>query len=397
MITVIDALMGAGKTSFAIQYINDHPEENILYITPYLDEDKRVADNVNCDMQHPTFKHGTKFEDLLNLLQEKENIASTHALFMRLDDSCRDILINGQYTLILDETINVVEPYNLKHRDDIKYLLENGSIRIADDGRLEWLGGDIDTSYNKIKTLAEKHTLYFIDNTLLVWCYPPEIFKLFPKVFIMTYMFKASILRYYLDLINAEYEIKSLKKSEGQFYICDYFKPDLSLYRAKIHVYIERDLTENFTQKESSLSATWLRSGRHEKEIDIIRRNIYNYFTNKEPAKGKQIIWTTLKDCQDKLKGKGYTLRFVSHNYRATNNYSEATHLCYALNKYLDPGVIKFFSHNGIRVNQDLYALSEMLQWIWRSAIRNDEDIYIYIPSKRMRRLLLEWLDEKYQ
>lgn len=397
MITVIDALMGAGKTSFAIQYINQHPDENILYIAPYLEEDKRIGDNVERVMRYPTFKDGRKFDDLLNLLQCQEDIASTHALFMKLDHDCKDILEQGQYTLILDETVNVVEPYNLKHKDDIKYLLQKGSIKIDDSGYIEWLDEDIDTRYNEIKILAQNHSLFFVDKMLLMWRYPPEIFKLFPKVFIMTYMFKASILRYYLDLINAEYEIKSLKKSEGQFYVCDYFKPDLSLYREKIHVYIERDLTENFTQKESSLSATWLRSGRHDKEIDIIRRNIYNYFTNKEPAKGKQIIWTTLKDCQDKLKGKGYTLRFVSHNYRATNNYSEATHLCYALNKYLDPGVIKFFFHNGIRVNQDLYALSEMLQWIWRSAIRNDEDIYIYIPSKRMRRLLLEWLDEKYQ
>ena len=46
MITVIDALMGAGKTSFAIQYINQHPDENILYIALYLEEDKRIGDNV---------------------------------------------------------------------------------------------------------------------------------------------------------------------------------------------------------------------------------------------------------------------------------------------------------------------------------------------------------------
>lgn len=397
MITVIDALMGAGKTSFAIQYINDHPEENILYITPYLNEDKRIVDNVNCDMQHPSFENGTKFDDLLNLLQQKENIASTHALFMKLDDSCSDVLKNGQYTLILDETINVVEPHNLNHRDDIRYLLDNGSISIDDAGRLEWLGGDIDTSYNEIKVLAEKHTLYFIDNTLLVWVYPPEIFKLFPKVYIMTYMFSASILRYYLDFIKAEYEIRSLKKSEGQFYVCDYFKPDLSQYRDKIHVYIKRDLTENFNQKESSLSATWFRNGKHKHEIDIIQRNIYNYFTNKEPAKAKNIIWTTLISSLEQLKGKGYATRFVAHNCRATNDYSEATHLCYALNKYLDPGIIKFFLYNGIKIDQDLYALSELVQWIWRSAIRNDEEIYIYIPSKRMRRLLLEWLDGKYQ
>lgn len=40
------------------------------------------------------------------------------------------------------------------------------------------------------------------------------------------------------------------------------------------------------------------------------------------------------------------------------------------------------------------WALSEMIQWIWRSAIRDGEDIYIYIPSERMRNLLSDWIDE---
>ena len=40
-----------------------------------------------------------------------------------------------------------------------------------------------------------------------------------------------------------------------------------------------------------------------------------------------------------------------------------------------------------------MYALSEMIQWIFRSRIRNNEDINIYIPSSRMRNLLIEFLE----
>ena len=43
-------------------------------------------------------------------------------------------------------------------------------------------------------------------------------------------------------------------------------------------------------------------------------------------------------------------------------------------------------------LNNDKIALAEMLQWIWRSQIRRGQPINIYIPSKRMRRLLMEWL-----
>jgi hypothetical protein len=31
------------------------------------------------------------------------------------------------------------------------------------------------------------------------------------------------------------------------------------------------------------------------------------------------------------------------------------------------------------------------LQWIFRSAIREQKDVKLYLPSKRMRKLLHEW------
>ena len=46
-----------------------------------------------------------------------------------------------------------------------------------------------------------------------------------------------------------------------------------------------------------------------------------------------------------------------------------------------------------IKVDENSYALSELLQWIWRSQIRNGEPITIYIPSKRMRESLKNFLN----
>ena len=59
----------------------------------------------------------------------------------------------------------------------------------------------------------------------------------------------------------------------------------------------------------------------------------------------------------------------------------------------MHPAITQFFAQKGIKVDEDLYALSEMIQWIWRSQIRNGEKINIYIPSTRMRLLLKSWLD----
>ena len=62
---------------------------------------------------------------------------------------------------------------------------------------------------------------------------------------------------------------------------------------------------------------------------------------------------------------------------------------------YISPFLVNYFKGKDISINQDVYALSEMLQWIFRSRIRNDESIFLYVPSKRIRKLFLNWLDNK--
>ena len=64
------------------------------------------------------------------------------------------------------------------------------------------------------------------------------------------------------------------------------------------------------------------------------------------------------------------------------------------MNRYMNPIVKNFFLQHGVAVDEDGYALSEMLQFIWRSAIRNGEEIWVYIPSIRMRNLLKQWIEE---
>jgi hypothetical protein len=55
---------------------------------------------------------------------------------------------------------------------------------------------------------------------------------------------------------------------------------------------------------------------------------------------------------------------------------------------------MKFFKKKNIEVNQDDWALSELIQWVWRSAIRNGKPITLFIPSGRMRTLFKNWLGE---
>ena len=92
---------------------------------------------------------------------------------------------------------------------------------------------------------------------------------------------------------------------------------------------------------------------------------------------------------------KGYTKGFIACNLRATNDYVERYNLAYCINIFNQPFIDQFFKSKDITINQDLYALSELIQWLWRSRIRRYEPITIYIPSKRMRNLLTLWLEDE--
>lgn len=120
-----------------------------------------------------------------------------------------------------------------------------------------------------------------------------------------------------------------------------------------------------------------------------------NYFRNIVKGKSDENMWTTLKIAKPHLKGDGYSKGFVELNARATNKYKHKKNLAYVYNRYLNPIEAGFFKKYGIKVNEDLYALSELLQWVFRSAIRDGESINLYLPSERMRRLLKEYLGKE--
>jgi hypothetical protein len=103
--------------------------------------------------------------------------------------------------------------------------------------------------------------------------------------------------------------------------------------------------------------------------------------------------WPTFEKKRKQLKGKGYAKGFIPCNAKATNDHIEKRSLAYLCNRFYQPRTKQFLEERGFDVHNDLFALSEMLQWLWRSQIRRGDPIHVFIPSSRMRRLLELWLD----
>ena len=395
-ITVIDSIMGSGKTSFAINKMNTDKENNYIYITPYLTEVQRIKES--CSERKfidPKNLGQGKLNSLHDLILKNKNITSTHALFKMSTETTKELLKANNYILILDEVMNVVEQVPLK-KDDLSVLLKSDSITIQDNGLVQWNEDkrNFESKYDDIKIMCKSNSVFLVNNSLFMWTFPIDIFNAFKEVYILTYLFNGQIQRYYYDLYNVKYEYKSVKKASNDYVLCDYIE-QYNMNEIKNNIYlIEEDKINNIGENEFALSKTWFEKS-DDDLLKQLKKNIANFYRNKlngVNSKSKDNMWTTFKDYKSKLSGSGYTKGFVSLGTRATNDYADKSALAYCSNTFLNPMVKQFFHMHNVEVNENMYALSELIQWIWRSRIRQGQPIDLYIPSRRMRDLFINWL-----
>lgn len=395
-VTVIDAIMGAGKTSFILEQINaSKPSDRFIFITPYIDEVERVIKTVNHPVYSPNANDNdsrTKLQSMKNAIIDGKSIVSTHSLFTLADDELISMLKRADYSLILDEVMDVVEGVNIS-QGDVHSLIAKEYVKIEDDGKVIWMDDSYTgKSFRKVQKHAKSGSLYFLSGKYLIWAYPPRIFNVFDHVYVLTYLFEGSSMRQYFDIYGIDYEIMSVRGAGD-------FKRRLTSYdrhsenREEIYKLIELyegDMNDN--TNEFYLSSTWLKRNVNKSKGIQMQRNLVNWFCNmNKDAESSQRYWTTLKDAVQPLKGKGYASRWIPFNIRATNAHADCFVLAYVYNRFLHPDETTFFTANDRPIDEDLRALSDLLQWVWRSRIRNGEPIRLYLPSMRMRRLLKQW------
>ena len=77
---------------------------------------------------------------------------------------------------------------------------------------------------------------------------------------------------------------------------------------------------------------------------------------------------------------------------RATNDYKHKWCVVHAYNRFPMVNVASYLSDYGCPIDQQVFSKSEMVQWIWRSRIREMKPITVAIASKRMHKLFSDWL-----
>ncbi len=424
--------------------MNEHDETPYIYISPLREMFNRLDGRGNYEGRGTSRQfftpvnhnaEGTKLRGIKNDMLAGRDIKSTHSLFLRFDDECVDIVSSRKYHLIIDEDLNVAtvlsnaakkgledEEYFQDMRqpitkDDLDWLLENGNIRINQNNhnQVEWIKNSdgLNHRYKDVETIIrtgaislvnEKQKDGRIESAYIIWAFPISILNAFENITILTYRYRSSILKAYLDFHGIQYEHSTVVTDETGLHLAQ-FDPSIEKgyeYARLIKICDAPKLNavgvRESLRKQYPLSSAWYGKRENQQQIIQLRNNTYNFIRNYAHADRDRVMWTTFKSYKKRLTPHSYATTtanaetWVQCGCRATEQYADRTCLAYLIDKHLNPGIVHFLGMRNIRIDNDEYALSDALQWIFRSAIRRGNEIELYIPSQRMRNLVNSWL-----
>ena len=413
--SVIDSIMGSGKTTWMIDHINEtHRNEladsfdtgilkptRYLVITPNLTEVDRIsAACPSLGFKNPQPINGRKYWGLEHLVRSGENVCATHALFKLLNRDIYDELKQQGYTLVIDEALDCVDLFKGLTKADRNILFQNDMVSVEPETyRLCWnedLHHDYKGKYEDVMGLCRNGNLVFFKNSTLLWEFPVEFLECFKQVYVLTYLFHGSAMASYLSANRVRFDMYGIQDGKR----VKWEEIDEAAIKAKLRPLI--NIYEGKGNKIGSwegkgnrpMSSSWYEN-QDGAVLAALKASTENYFKKIAKTPSSVNCWTTFKAYRSKVAGKRYSRGFLPNNLRATNSEIHRRSMAYLCNTFFHPTLSNYFKERKVTTYEDLYALSEMLQWIWRSGIRRYDNITLFIPSDRMRNLLKTWLESE--
>lgn len=405
VIKIVDDIMGSGKSTWAINHINQNPDKKFLCIVPLLSECERFKEKTDIDIIDPE-KWGSKWKNFRWLVENDKNIVTTHSLIKMMDLDMLELLKSKNYVLMIDECLDVLDTYKIS-KDDLKIIFNEKLVSLDEDGFLVWNEErkPYKGVYGNIKRLCSFKSLmgFKKENSdelarIIMWNFPVDFFKCFDESYIFTYLWEGSIQKSYFDIHGIKYEKYMLDYDRQLIPHCK----EIEYEKRKNIVDLINIYDGKFNKigmkigKSNPLSKSWYEDKRKKNRsiFSQLKNNTENYFRTVTKTKSIDNMYTVFKPYCKYVKGEGYTKGFVSCNARGTNEFKNKKSLAYLINFFMSPDIKQFVEHYHIEFDDNLFSLSALLQWIWRSQIRDGKSIDLYIPSERMRELLKIWINE---
>ena len=400
-VTIIDQPCGSGKTSRMLKSFKR--DLKYLVVVPLLSEVQRIIKDASVEFKEPSDEQSNKSESLEELLLLGVNVVTTHKLYTDVAHMARKGLLSD-YHIIIDEVLDVCKVVSDKSSTSVRELYLGPKYICVDeeDGKVvatqKWDNqkDDIkDTLDHRIYNYAKAGCLYLLNDMFFIWALPPALLRNGLSVTIMTYKAQGSIFELYLEKLGIKPKHKVCTDEEEAVFI----RKARDLITVKTIPSLEK-MKFNFGGQQrfkkfpncSKKVATALKN--------LKERDLKDIPTNEVVLTCVKSLWykSGSKDTKDPKSGpfslnsrmfKG--TQWISNTTRGTNNYSHCSTLIYLYDQHPHPHLVNWLDAGGVNFS-DKYALTELIQWIWRSRVRNDQPITIYMPSERMRDILDNWL-----
>ena len=333
-------------------------------------------------------------------------------MYERLVPMVRDGLLDD-YDIIIDEVPKVVEMVTSKSKTSIQeFYLDAGYMDVdATTGLVRptmkwWQNRDdvSDTLSPQILTFAETGCLYLQEGKMFIWALPQSILTAGRSVTVMTYKSEGSMLLAYLRKLGLPYEVSNDNDLEEDFrakaakLVTVEDIPALSKTNFSFTGQVKGMASSSYANK----IARSLKNLKERKLVGVDINNILltsvkdawikaandnNRDTEDEDETPKKNIKPGVFAKDSRMKN----VNWIANTTRGTNDYMHCSHLIYLYDQNINFIVARWLGDSS-RAFNDAYALTELIQWVWRSRVRRGEPITLYLPSPRMRRLFEEWL-----
>lgn len=434
-VEVVDSLMGNGKTYATLRYIESlvlsSSGQRWIFCTEYLEElTKRTAENAEAAhlWRIPTENaDATKTESLIEILKEPDTklIGITHALLMKASENSyvNQLLKDKGYSLFLDETLELITTYNgilfsdfLLHKRDKRLVVNEDKF-----GLVQWVDDSVDDigqefTFTRLRNDCLKGRVFAsiiggtnANESVSLVSMPDEVmFYQFDRVILSTYQFENTFMAAYFVIKGIEWAYNNtvqLHRSATKHSIGERItmvtKHDKKFDRVKLSAswYDEKSRTkDDYKLINNTIRNIGDSAGCKENAFKLGYTVPKSALAVQREPKGIHPVGYPHSKCLVDVDGNATSELdkrnncYIPTNARASNEYAEKDVMVHIFNRYPDPKLTRYLDVYGVRYSAERFALNELLQWVWRSAIRDGKQIQLAILSKRMRELFTTWL-----
>lgn len=420
-VEICSFLMGSNKTNNIIKWMSENSQERYIYVVPNLteleDTEEHKSRILSIGFETPDTEHfKTKTDSFKSLLKSGKNVACTHMLYKLLDDECLKLIKNKSYIVVIDEEVSLISTYESASTSDLVSLLNDGKVSISeDDGMVVWIASD--TVTEPYEDTRHKHHKFFKNiknnsiyttrcvkengrytNVFMVSQLTKDLIDCAKRIIIITYLFRGSVLESFIKLKGFK-----IKKFE-----------DIGIVEADLNEVVSRITLLPLDKKlmKYKQNSTWWKDATQEQVRDI--SNYIRKVCEKSVLTADGVMWTCPSDRvrsiskNSKIKyfvnPKGFTkisdkeTCWIGCSVRATNMYAHKKLAIHCFNRYPHVSIMAYLTDYGVKPDEDIFAASEMLQWIFRSNVRVPMgEVTLAITSKRMYDLYLKWANGEFK